>query len=194
MSTLDSATDGELVKKAKKGDNEALAILIKRYLNIVFATCRQYLKNSDEADDATQETFVKVWRNLKRLDETRPVKPWFLEIAKNTSLDLLRKKRPLPFVNFESADGTNLLAETLAADGPSPLAELAAEEQKEIVNKALARLPDKTRKVLELYYNEGLNFREIGEALHKPLHTVKSRHRRALVRLRMLLDPGAANS
>ena len=63
--------------------------------------------NQSEAEDITQEVFVKIWKNIKKFDQNRSFKPWIFQIAKNTSIDFLRKKKSIPFSKFENEEGGN---------------------------------------------------------------------------------------
>ena len=179
--------DNELVLLAKAGNEQALGTLVNRHLSLVYGACLRYLANQDEAEDAVQETFVKVWRNLKKIDPQKNFKAWVMEIAKNTCLDILKKKRAVPMSAFEDEAGFNYLAESLVSNDQSPSDAAEQSILKRVLNSALEKLSPAYQKVLSLYYQEGLNFREISETLNEPLHTVKSRHRRAVINLRLIL-------
>ncbi len=179
--------ENELVLMAKAGKDRALEMLIRLYLSSVHGMCLRYLGNADEAEDAVQETFVKVWRNLKKIDPQKNFRAWSMEIAKNTCLDVLKKKKAVPMGVFANEDGSNTFIESMVSLSPSP-AELAEHSMlKRILNIATHKLSPAYQKILSLYYGQGLNFREISETLNEPLHTVKSRHRRAVINLRLIL-------
>ncbi len=179
--------DNELVLLAKAGNEQALGALVNRHLSLVYGACLRYLRNQDEAEDAVQETFVKVWRHLKKIDPQKNFKAWVMEIAKNTCLDILKKKQAVPLSAFEDEAGFNYLAESLVSADQSPAEAAEQSILKRVLNSALDKLSPAYQKVLSLYYQEGLNFREISETLHEPLHTIKSRHRRAVINLRLIL-------
>jgi len=181
-------SDNELALLAKAGNEQALETLIKRHLSIVYGCCLRYLGNQDEADDAVQEAFVKVWRNLKKIDPEKNFKAWALEIAKNTCLDMLKKKRTVPMSAFDDENGNNFIIDTFASSAASPSDMAEHSILSRILSSAMKKLSPAYQKVLSLYYKEGLNFREISESLNEPLHTIKSRHRRAVINLRLILD------
>lgn len=190
LNEIENPSDETLIKRAQKGDKESLEILIARYLPLVYSVSRRYLRQTQDAEDATQDTFVKVWRSLKKIDTTKPLKPWIGEITKNTCLDLIKKKRTLPFAAFETEDGHNLLAETIASPAPLPSELTDRSLTKRWIESALAKLPSHSAKILSLYYHKGLNFREISQKINASINTVKSHHRRAIISLRKLLqDP-----
>ena len=162
--------------------------LVQRYLPVVFGLSWRYLRNKADAEDAVQEVFVKIWRNLRKFNQQKSFKTWICEIAKNTCLDMIKKKKAIPFSAFESNEGGNYLTETLATAGLSPV-ELAERSMlKRVFKPAIKNLPLGYQKVLNMYYWKGLNFREISETLNQPLNTIKSRHRRAVISLERLLD------
>jgi RNA polymerase sigma-70 factor (ECF subfamily) len=130
---------------------------------------------------------LKVWKNLKKFDPQRSFKTWIFSIAKNASIDFLKKKKVLPFSAFENEEGENVLTETLADPSPLPDEIVARVDAGEKLRQAMELLIPKYRTVLYLRYNDPFTFREIAETLDEPLHTIKSRHRRALIVLKKLL-------
>lgn len=180
-------TDRELILMSQTGNEQALEILVARYLPMVFRACARLLQSAEEAEDAAQNTFIKVWKNLKKADPERNFRAWVMEIAKNTCLDAIKGRRSLPMSAFDDEDGNNLLVDSLASHLPTPLENAEQSLLARLLNGAMEKLSPAYRKVLDLYYKKGLNFREIAESLNEPLHTVKSRHRRALINLRLIL-------
>ncbi|HVW71981.1 MAG TPA: sigma-70 family RNA polymerase sigma factor [Candidatus Paceibacterota bacterium] len=183
--------DAQLVQRAKAGDDAALQALVKRHLDTVYAFLARYLGNDAMAEDATQETFVKVWRNLKKFDESRAIKPWLFEIARNTANDILRKKRSAVFTDLSAPDAETAFEDTLADPAPLPPELFAQAELGEHVARALGTLPARDRAILVLRYTEDLAWDDIATAMDAPVNTVKSWHRRALGKLRDVLLPFA---
>jgi RNA polymerase sigma-70 factor, ECF subfamily len=180
-------SDEQLIADYLTGSEESLEILVHRYLKPIYSFIYRYVGNEQEAEDVAQETFVKVWRNLKKFDQQKSFKTWIFHIAKNTAFDYLKKKKAIPFSEFENEDGENLITETLADPSPLPSELLERAGMAQILNSAMERLSPKYRMVLFLRYNDHFTFREIAESLKEPLDTVKSRHRRALTMLKKLL-------
>lgn len=189
--------DVKLINECLKGNGESLGVLVKRYLKLIYGFVLRYVRNERDAEDLTQEIFVKAWRNLKQFDQKRNFQAWVFGIAKNTCIDFFRKEKALPFSEFsayggsafggENENGENFLANTLI--DPSPLPDELSEKKntKNILEATISQLSPKYRLVLNLYYNNNLTLREIAESLKEPLHTIKSRHRRALIQLKKLL-------
>ncbi len=180
-------SDKILVEKYLKGNEKSLEILVQKYLKPVYGFAYKYVNNAQEAEDITQETFVKIWRNLKKFDKEKSFKAWIFSIAKNTSLDFLKKKRTIPFSEFENEKGENVLVEKFIDPSPLPNELLERKDLMGTLAKAMNKLLPKYRKTLLLRHNNDLTFREISETTGEPLNTVKSRYRRALIILKKLL-------
>ena len=181
-------SDNQLVAAYLKGDEESLEDLIKRYIKPIYSFAYRYIGNAHDAEDVTQEVFLKFWRNLKKFDREKNFKTWIFAIAKNSCIDFLKKKRAIPFSEFENKEGENTLTETLADPSPLPDELLERAGVAQMLTSAMEILSPKYRMVLFLRYNDHFNFREIAESLDEPLNTVKSRHRRALIMLKKLLS------
>lgn len=180
-------TDEQLIKKYLTGDDEALRQLIERYLKPVYNFVHRYVSSGGDAEDLTQEAFVNAWKNLKKFDQNKKFKTWIFSIAKNASLNWIKKKKPDLFSAFENESGENALIESIADPSPLPDELFHRAGLAEQLSAAMAKLNPDYRTVLLLRYNDHFTFREIAESLGEPLHTIKSRHRRALILLKNLL-------
>jgi RNA polymerase sigma-70 factor (ECF subfamily) len=178
--------DSNLIQQYLKGDGKSLEILVKKYIKLIYGFSYKNVGNSEEAEDITQEVFVKVWKNIKKFDQKKSFKPWIFQIAKNTSIDYLRKKRSVPFSRFENEKGQNVLAENIAA---KPLNLIENFSDKRVLEEALQALPEKEQKVINLRHRDGMSFREIAEVLGESINTIKSRYRRTLKVLRENIKP-----
>jgi RNA polymerase sigma-70 factor (ECF subfamily) len=170
-------SDEELIKKYLKGDEKSLEVLIKRYLKPIYSFAFNFVLNQQDAEDLAQEIFLKMWRNLKKFKKEKNFKSWLFTIAKNTCFDFLRKKRRNLILNAENL-------EIVADLTPSLLEKMEKESLLEKLKKEIEKLPFKMKEVIDLHYNFGLNFREISEILGEPMNTVKSRHKRAISKLK----------
>ncbi len=181
---MQELSDQQLVALAKKGDNVALEILVSRYLKLVFYYVNSYLKNTANAEDVSQEIFIKLWKNLAKYDATKEFRPWLYKIAKNSCLDFLKKKQSLSFTEFETTEGEQWLAQTIPDVSPSP----AVNTDRVILGEKLATtlklLSPKYAEIISQYHLEDLNFRQISEKSRQSINTVKSRYRRAIVQLK----------
>ncbi len=179
--------EAELILQAQHGNEEALETLIQRHLALVYGLALRYLGHQADAEDASQETFVKAWKNLHKFNLEKNFQTWILTIAKNTCLDILRKKQVIPFSHFETPDG-NTVTDSLVSPTQSPLEQVEQNSVTLLIKAISKKLSPAYQKVLELYYNQGLNFREIAAKIDEPLHTVKSRHRRAILQMKKFLN------
>jgi RNA polymerase sigma-70 factor (ECF subfamily) len=173
--------DQKLIKQYLKGDEKSLELLIEKYLKMIYGFVYKNVGSVSDAEDITQEIFVKIWKNIKKFDQNKNFKPWLFQIAKNTSIDFLRKKKTIPFSRFENDKGQNILIDTLADDQPDLMNEIS---DKKVLNSAIKILSTKEQLIIKLRHDEGRSFQEIADHLKESINTVKSRYRRALVNMR----------
>lgn len=180
--------DKQLIKEYLSGNEDALNELINRHLKGVYNFIYRLVGNTQEAEDLAQETFLKAWKHLKKYDPDQNFKTWLFTIARNTAVDWLRRKK-IPTLglaeNSETQDGIETM---LGDDSPLPDELLQQEWEKDYLEKLLGRLPVHQREVTLLHHYEEMTFEEIGTLLGKPLNTVKSQYRRALLALQDLHD------
>lgn len=171
-----------MITSYRSGDETSLELLFARHLRAVYGAAYRIVGNREDAEDVTQETFVKTWRALTTFDVSKSFRPWLMEIARNTAIDALRKKRGMLRSTF-ALDGA---IETIQDPAPIGADVVAGHEMAAALAEATGQLPAATRTTLELR-GMGYTFREIGAQLKEPLHTVKSRYRRALLKVRHVL-------
>lgn len=181
-------TDQQLVERYLAGNEEALSELIQRYLQAIYNFAFRYAGNADDAEDIVQDTFVKVWRYIKRYDPNKKFSVWLFTIAKNTALDWLKKKRPVAFSTLsDPAEDFNF--EDQLADDSSIEADLDERYTSERVAQEIDKLASDYRTVLAMRMSNGLTFQEIAEVTGKPIDTIKSQYRRAVALLVKALAP-----
>ena len=187
--TLMQKNDAQLVVDYLiDGDEAALEKLINRYLKLIYNFVYRLVGSAHEAEDITQDAFVKAWKNLKSYRGSEPFKPWLLKIARNTAIDWMRKRKHLAFSALEDKEGKNILIATVTDPEPLPHEMMSHMEDAQFLENLLKKLSPAFREVLLLHYGEHLTFDEIGKILKKPLDTVKSQHRRALAALKKIID------
>ena len=193
LSDMDSEaipTDLELFQRARVGEWEAFESLVNRLEPRVFALTMRLLRQRQDAEDATQQTFLKVMENLDKFREEASVSTWVLRIATNHALTMLRKRRPgrnipLDIVSSgDAADGPLPHPEYIAhwKDNPADLAERS--EVKHLLQQALDQLDEKYRVVFTLRDMEQFSTRETAELLGISESNVKVRLLRARLQLR----------
>ena len=185
---MESGPEGETLRRCLAGDEQAYRDLVRRYQRQVFSLARRMVGSAEDAEDLTQETFVRMFRALERYDASRSFPAWLFTIATRLCIDHLRRRRvrPISMVQRDSATDEDYTLE-IEDQGPRPdeLAVLAEEEGR--VQDLIDSLPHHYRIVVMLRHQQDLSYEEIAEALHLPLGTVKARiHRaRALLKLRL---------
>lgn len=180
MSTGPAATeDAELLRRASGGGSTAVMQLYDRHATVVLALAMRILGGRDEAEEVVQESFVKVWQEAATYDAGRAgFRAWICTIARNRSLDLLRRRgsanRAKPQL-AEPARGVEPSAAEVGADGAR-------------ARTVLATLPAPQREAIELAYFEGLTHSEIAARTKTPLGTVKTRILDGMRKLRDALE------
>src|SRR6185312_5906993 len=148
-----------------------------------------------EAEDLTQETFMKMWKALSRFDTEKNFKTWIFAIARNTAIDYLRKKKPVLFsrLNTENEEGETRFEDNLADDAMLADEVFDRKQSASVLEKAMQTLSLDERVIFILHESDEMTFEEIADVMSKPMNTIKSRYRRALQKLRGIIE-GAPKS
>jgi len=183
-------SDEELVRRHLGGDLAAFPQLVERYMRPLYNLAFRVTGDRAEAENLTQETFLRAYDALPRSQWDRPFRPWLLQIALNLCRDWLKKKRPIAFADLAATAETEEPDEEW--DWPdaaaAPEEELETSERAAAVHQAVMALPETYRLVVTLRYEEGLAYEEIAQALHLPLNTVRTHLHRAKMLLRRALS------
>lgn len=170
------------IKEYLNGNKDIFRILVEKYTPSIYNFSVRFVGN-DYANDIVQDVFIKVWKNIKKFDHNKAnFKTWIFAITRNTITDYLRKKKMISFSSLDNGEESfedNILDEAILPDEV-----LIKLEDKELLNNLLDKLPNNYKEILIFYYQEDMTFNEIGQLLDKPLNTVKSYHRRALILLK----------
>jgi len=187
----ETATDAELIARARSGDDGAFAVLVDRYERAVAATVIGMLGAGDDADDVGQETFIRFHRALGSFRGESSLKTYLVHIAMNLSLNALKRRRRsvLRFVSrdSESDDGDPLV--DLPEPRVGPEGDVDTKELQLLVRAAVRRLGEKHRAVVVLRMFHEYSTKEAAEILGVPEGTVLSRLSRAMKELESLLRP-----
>ena len=195
-------SDDDLVRDIVDGSQPALAEIYDRHVDAVYATASRLTADRQVAEEVVQETFLALWNRAELFDpRAGSLGAWLHTIARNRTVDRLRAagRRPnlIPLSSATGAEEQDSAAlDRLVSSGTvlggatvdlGPEGELAATELRQVLRDALADLPESERTAIVLAYREELTQTEIAERLGWPLGTVKTRTRRALLRLREAL-------
>ncbi len=191
-------TDLQLIEEVTYSTNfhiqgrDSFNILVKRHVNSVYLFIYKLISNKEDAEDITQETFIKAWQKLSKFDTNKNFKTWLFSIAKNTAIDKLRKKKSINFssLNIDGAktiDASSDFESNLVDSEPLPDEIFTKQESADALAKALAQLSDNQKLIIHLHITEELTYEEISEIMGRPMNTVKSQYGRAISKLRNIL-------
>ncbi len=168
-------TDQQLVARVLGGDQQAFAELVEAHQQAVYNLAYRMLGNVDEAEDATQEAFLRAYQHLRRYDPSRPFRTWLLSIASNYCIDCIRKRR----LTWLSIDEPLPPHPALTSSEPTPERAAVDSEQAAIIQALLGELAPEYRAAVILRYWYDMSYTEIAEALETSESAIKSRLFRA---------------
>lgn len=177
-----------LLARCRQGDDLAWEALVGQYQGRIFGLALHFLRDREDARDAAQEVFVKLYAHLDSLEEGAAFLPWLLRLARNCCIDRLRRRvvrTPPQAVTLDDAV-------ELPSPGPSPEERALAGARERLLYRALGELSEKNREMILLKDAQELSLEEISELLGLPIGTVKSRSHRARIELAQAiraLDP-----
>lgn len=186
---LDETTETELLNQARRGDFAAFQKLVAKLQPRVYGLTFRILQQAQDAEDATQQTFLALIEHIADFREESSLATWVLRIATNSALKILRKKRTVKMISMSEMTFEDSYSDVPHPEFIAPWAQTADEifqqaEVQEELEKALAELDDKYRLVFVLRDVEGLSVRETAQALELTESNVKVRLLRARLALR----------
>lgn len=172
------STDEELVRQIQEGQVLLFEILVRRYQKRLLNFTLRLVREEKMAEDIVQDSFLKTYQAIGRIDTDRKFSTFLFEVAKNTAFSYLRKtKLELPLLDQQLIDTHEEVSE-----------KLDKEIEKESVNSALNQMPKNYQKVIRLYYFQDLSYEQISKNLQIPINTVRTHLRRAKDHLKKLLN------
>jgi RNA polymerase sigma-70 factor, ECF subfamily len=178
---IEDASDLILVQRVQRGDKTAFDLLVRKYQHKVVKLVTRYLRDTADAEDVTQEAFIKAYRALPRFRGDSAFYTWLYRIAINTAKNALvaRDRNPVNFdLDMQAIEESSSMQMRLA-DADTPESLLQTEEIRATVNRAIDALPEDLRSAIVLRELEGLSYEEIAQAMDCPVGTVRSRIFRA---------------
>jgi RNA polymerase sigma-70 factor (ECF subfamily) len=171
-------SDQELLNKIRLGDQDAMAVIFKRYGGAVFSVALRILRDPSQAEDITQEILFQLWRSSEAFVHGRgSLGAWLVVVARNRSIDALRRRKP-----------TDSVEDVVLASSQNLANEAERDVMIEKVRSYMETLPLEQRKSIQLAFFEGMSHTEIAAKTGDPLGTVKTRIRLALLSLRKALE------
>ncbi|MGB7054047.1 MAG: sigma-70 family RNA polymerase sigma factor [bacterium] len=174
LSKYQQLNDSELVQLVKTGEAEPFDELVRRHSVKIHDLCYKILRNYDDASDMAQETFIKAYRKINKFDGRSQFSTWLYRIAVNNCLNYIKKQRPTEEIYDEMMSGGK----------DDPVERYRSKKLREIIYKAVAKLPTVQRAVFTLRTLEDMSYQEVSEILKKPISTIKVNHHLAVKNLR----------
>ncbi|MBS3975372.1 MAG: sigma-70 family RNA polymerase sigma factor [Syntrophomonadaceae bacterium] len=168
---MDRLPDEMLVKSCLQGDMGSFGELVRRYQKQVYSLAYRLTNDAEEAMDLSQEVFLKIYQVLERYDDSRPFFPWMYKVASNVCYSLLRK-RPQESVPLEKVIEFTPLIPKIESQ---PEDYYESREIQQLVQRAIAELPEKYRVPLVLRFLEDLTYQQIAEVMELPVSTIETR-------------------
>lgn len=181
--------EAEVLRGCLAGDERAYRRLVERYRRPVYSLALRMLRQAEDAEDVTQETFVRVFRALERYDPNRPFSTWLFTIAARLCVDQIRRRRmkTMPLVRTEAGSEEERTID-LEDPGPRPDDDTERREGEARVQSLIDQLPPHYKIVVVLRHQQDLSYEEIAGALGLPLGTVKARIHRARALLKRHIE------
>ena len=182
MEALQDVSDAQLVTRIARYDDVALAEVYRRHGGAVYGLARRVLNNNTEAEDVTQEVFLRLWNQPERFDPNRGnLRSFLLTQSHARAVDAVR--------SLEARKGREVRdAAATARAGYDLEHEFSDLIMSEEIQQALGELPEDERRAIELAYFQGLTYVKVAELLDEPEGTIKSRIRNGMRRMRHLLS------
>ncbi|MCK5542310.1 MAG: RNA polymerase sigma factor [Desulfobacterales bacterium] len=171
-----------IVKKAQAGEKKAMEQIITNYNDQIFRLVFYRINSWTDAQDLTQEAFIKAFKNIKKLKEAEKFKPWVYSIALNLVKDFYRKKKFLSFLG-QANDLENIIEYDPYSENKSDLIK-AKEFEEEIKNKYIKFLSKNEKQIFMLKYIDDLTIHEISQTLNKSESTVKTHLYRSIKKIK----------
>ena len=178
--TTDQET--QIIHKIIGGDTQAFAVLVDRYKDLVFTLAIRMMKNREEAEEVSQDTFIKVYKALPKFKGDSKLSTWVYKVAYNTCLDRIKKNK-----NRFNEITINFFTEYKLKTVGNALDALEEKEQQQTIHDCLQQLASKDSFLLSLFYFEELSLEEISKIVDMEANTVKVNIHRARKRLAILL-------
>jgi RNA polymerase sigma-70 factor, ECF subfamily len=187
----DREVDQQLVERAQRGDKHAFELLVVKYQRRLGRLISRFVRDAAEAEDVTQEAFIKAYRALPSFRGESAFYTWLYRIGINTAKNYLvsRGRRAPTSTQFDAEESEDFEGAELLQDVNTPENELMSKQVAGVVNASLLQLPEDLRTALTLREIEGLSYEEIAEIMSCPIGTVRSRIFRAREAIAINLRP-----
>jgi RNA polymerase sigma-70 factor, ECF subfamily len=170
-------SDNELIELFQNGDDSAFNHLVLRYQEKVYWVARRFVNDHDGADDVAQEVFCKVYESLREFRGDSSVYTWLYRITVNIALNSVRRQKVREFFRIDE------MFDAKDEESVAPDEALEQQEQKQLIEQAIARLPEKQKSVFVLRYYEELPYEEISKVLNTSVGGLKANYFHAVKKI-----------
>ena len=177
-------SDIEIISKVLKGEQQAYAELVKRYQNYVFTLTLRFIKSREDAEEVSQDIFVKAYRSLADFRGESKFSTWLYTIVNTTCITFLRKKR----LNVQSLDNEKVIETVESQDSGLNANQVERKSRANMVNSSISMLSYDDSEILTLFYKAEQSLEEISQILGLEQNTVKVRLHRARQRLKTMME------
>ena len=177
-------SDSEIISLVLKGDHNAYALLVERYKSYVFTLTFRFTKNREDAEEVSQDIFVKAYRSLADFKGTAKFSTWLYTIVNTTCITFLRKKR----LDVKSLDDERTFEVADNQDSGFRANQVEQKSRLNMVNQAIAFLSPDDAEIITLFYKNEQSLEEISQILGVEVNTAKVRLHRARTRLKEKME------
>ena len=177
-------SDSEIISLVLKGDHNAYALLVERYKSYVFTLTLRFTKNREDAEEVSQDIFIKAYRSLADFKGTAKFSTWLYTIVNTTCITFLRKKR----LQVSSLDDERTFEVADSQDSGFRANQVEQKSRLTMVNRAIAMLNPDDAEIITLFYKNEQSLEEIGQILGLEVNTAKVRLHRARARLKEKME------
>jgi RNA polymerase sigma-70 factor (ECF subfamily) len=167
---MTNSSDLELVELFQNGNEASFNELVRRYQEKIYWIAHRFVNDHDQADDITQDVFVKIYSALKNFRGESGFYTWLYRIAVNVALNAIRKQRLRNFIRIDE------FFETADIENDQPDIQVEKDEQQKLIEEAIANLPEKQKAVFILRYHEELSYEEISLILKTSIGGLKANY------------------
>ncbi len=166
--------DQQIINNLLAGNKSEFEKLEKKYKSIITLLIRKMIKNEEDVQDLVQETFIKAYTSIDKYNHNYPFSAWIYKIASNHCIDFLRRKRlqTIP-LNYTSYDDSEEFIREIEDNNNHPEIDYIKNEQKNLLEFAISKLPEKYKTIFRLRHEDDLDYKEISLHLNIPIGTVK---------------------
>ena len=177
-------SDSEIIGLVLKGDHNAYALLVERYKSYVFTLTLRFIKSREDAEEVSQDIFVKAYRSLADFKGTAKFSTWLYTIVNTTCITFLRKKR----LDIKSLDDEKTFEVADNQDSGFRANQVEQKSRLNMVNQAIGLLNPDDAEIITLFYKNEQSLEEIGQILGLEVNTAKVRLHRARARLKEKME------